>query len=184
MLGINWFRIGAVIALFLGSVYVLLPTILQDDLESRLAAQASGIQTPTAQRVDLDMHFSTEGDAASAATSLKARLDAGGVPVERVQVDEAGNLEVLLGVGADKASRLAMIIRMGRSLYIPAGARHLEESCRRICRCRRGSGSARLSHAGLGFWLVPTDAVCDSTGRSTAVAPGTRSRSATFSTSS
>ena len=53
MEGSSWLRIGTIIAMFVGAIYVLLPTILQEDAETRLARKASTVETVDAGGPDL-----------------------------------------------------------------------------------------------------------------------------------
>jgi len=83
-------RLGTIVALFLGSIYVLLPTILQVDpgLSAQLE-EVEGSRVDTAsvrelRRVPLQI---LSGDPTELAQALKARLDAAGVGVDGVVVE-------------------------------------------------------------------------------------------------
>lgn len=87
----NWFRITAIIALFLGSFYILLPTILQED--PGLAEQAEEVEdrgpgkksVNELRRVRLNV---VEGEPAELAEALKRRLDAADIVIEGVVVED------------------------------------------------------------------------------------------------
>ena len=115
MEGIYWLRISAIAALFLGSVYVLLPTALQGDLEAELEEATSSIEGPNRRNTaDLDVVF--EGSEADGAV-LEARLRLDGVSVDRVS-SEGGLITVTLKPGANKDEvRRVASIPGARSLY-------------------------------------------------------------------
>jgi len=68
--GTSWMRIFAIVALLVGSIYVLLPSILEEDLETRLARKASEVEVPEMQHaVDLDLDLEVrDGDPAALAS--------------------------------------------------------------------------------------------------------------------
>ncbi len=102
MEGITWIRIGTIAALFLGSLYVLLPTALQGDLEARRAAAAASVEAPTnTASADFGVRFDTE-DPEGALPVLRARLKAADVAFESV-FEKDGQVAVTLGAGASKA---------------------------------------------------------------------------------
>lgn len=104
MEGNNWFRLGVVVALFLGAIYVLLPTVLQEDSAERLARQASTVEAPARQQADLDAVFAVrEGDPQQAAAQLQQRFEAAGIPIARV-VAEQDEIRVIVAVGGDTAA--------------------------------------------------------------------------------
>ncbi|TNE89168.1 MAG: protein translocase subunit SecD [Deltaproteobacteria bacterium] len=82
------FRLGAIVALFLGAVYVLLPTFLQADVEAQLAQTAAGVETPVADVAADEVLYKT-ADPAAAAEAISARLDHAGVAVDGVAVKGA-----------------------------------------------------------------------------------------------
>lgn len=103
MEGSNWLRLGAVVAMFVGAIYVLLPTLLQEDLDARLARQASTVEAPARQQADLDLTFAVrEGDPQVLAQQLGQRLAAAGVPTSRVEA-QGSEVHVFLAVGGDPA---------------------------------------------------------------------------------
>lgn len=85
----NALRIGAILALFLGAIYVLLPTLLQAESESALANTAQQVNTPSGAKSDpLDLRLGVKGaPAAEAANALQTRLAYFGVAVREVKVD-------------------------------------------------------------------------------------------------
>lgn len=103
MEGSNWLRLGVVAALFLGAIYVLLPTFLQEDLDARLARQASTVEAPSRQQADLDLTFAVrEGDPQVLAEQLRQRLAVAGVRVARVEA-RGPEVHVFLEVGGHPA---------------------------------------------------------------------------------
>ncbi|MCB9676791.1 MAG: protein translocase subunit SecD [Alphaproteobacteria bacterium] len=111
MEGITWIRLGTIAALFLGSVYVLLPTALQGDLEAQRAAAAAAIETPDSGRKSLEVLFETT-DATAAAPVLRARLKAAGLAIERVRVKDH-MVAVTPGAGTTKESIIAVASHAG-----------------------------------------------------------------------
>jgi preprotein translocase subunit SecD len=105
--GITWIRIVTIVALFLGSLYVLLPTALQGDLEARRAAAAAAVETPTnTSSADLDVRFDTS-DPEGAAPVLRTRLAAAGLKVDSVFAKD-GQVRVTLGAGVSEADVVAL----------------------------------------------------------------------------
>lgn len=85
MEGIYWFRIGAVAALFFGSVWVLLPTALRASAEDRFAEAARGVEAPADLGPSLGVELPvTEGDPIALAGVLETRLRVAGVPFANV----------------------------------------------------------------------------------------------------
>lgn len=83
MEGSQWFRLGVIVALFLGSFYVLLPTLFQVDPAQEAIDQIDG-SGPT---VDFDVEYAllvVEGDAEDVAPALEKRLLANGVGIDGV----------------------------------------------------------------------------------------------------
>ncbi len=115
MEGYTWLRLGTIVALFLGSIYILLPTILQEDLESRNAARAETLETAGMgdddQSVELGVSFEIqEGDADGLAVALSTRLDAAGVATSRVRMeDELLRVSLKSGNDPDDVRRLASL---------------------------------------------------------------------------
>ena len=111
MEGYTWFRLGTIAAMFLGSIYILLPTFLQEDLEARLSAQADGIEAPeTDGGVELSVSFEVEGDGDALAEALSDRLDAAGIATDTVRM-QGELLRVSVTIGADPADarRIAVL---------------------------------------------------------------------------
>ena len=54
------FRFTVIIALILGSIYVLLPTLLQGDVQARLQGQANTIEAPVVTGSTMEMMFSAQ----------------------------------------------------------------------------------------------------------------------------
>ena len=99
MEGFQWIRISTIVALFLGAIYVLLPTILQQDSDELLGDKADSVQT-TQLAPDLKLKFSVEdGNVDDAFSAVEARL-AGHVGVERVQRED-NVIVVVVRVGAE-----------------------------------------------------------------------------------
>lgn len=99
----SWLRKGTILAMFLGSIYILLPTILQEDAASRLERKAGSVEQVDKKGPDLDIRFlPAEGDVEAAAAVLRERLKAAKVPVERVRAAD-GHVVVTLGPGGRKS---------------------------------------------------------------------------------
>jgi preprotein translocase subunit SecD len=112
--------------MFLGSFYVLLPTILQEDAESRLERKANSVEQVETKGPDLDLRFRVaEGQAERASAVLKARLKAADVPLERVRATN-GEVVVSLAPGGRK-SQVRELIRPGQVSIYPVGAVALDE---------------------------------------------------------
>ena len=112
MEGIYWLRLGGIMALFLGSIYVLLPTFLQEDLESRLANAAGQVDTTGEAKPDLSVAFDVTGGRPEAvAEVLETRLDAAGINVAEI-MPGADSLDVKLSLG-DPAAVVRLAARRG-----------------------------------------------------------------------
>jgi preprotein translocase subunit SecD len=83
-------RVGVIAALFLGAIYVLLPTLLQVDpglgaqLEEVEASRTDGTTSRELRRVRLDV---VEGEPAELASALQRRLESLGVGIDGVIVE-------------------------------------------------------------------------------------------------
>ncbi|MFT4628284.1 MAG: preprotein translocase subunit SecD [Myxococcota bacterium] len=130
MEGVYWIRLSAIAAMVLGSLYVLAPTILQDDIETRLGNTAGQVEAPSKAGPDLDVVFDVDagGDSVRAAEVLRGRLAAAGVPTDKVHA-KGGTVVVRVGPGGDKASvrRLAALPGLVRFLLPPAALLPTEE---------------------------------------------------------
>ncbi len=94
-----WIRLGVIGAAVLGSVYFLLPTVLQDT-----TIDTDSIKTaPVAKEPPLQMWYDAADGTADAATAdaVTARLQGAGLPVDRTAVDGA-RLTIYLRPGAIK----------------------------------------------------------------------------------
>jgi preprotein translocase subunit SecD len=118
--GSYWLRISAVLGLVLGSVYVLLPTFVQDSAEDRFANAASGVDVPGAKRTSLDVTLPVgQGDPVALAAVVDARLKAAAVPVAKVESD-ATDVSIKLAAGGDKAAVARLASRAGATtLFAP-----------------------------------------------------------------
>ena len=93
MEGFQWIRIGTIVALFAGAIYILLPTIFQQDSEELLGQKADSVQT-TGVAPDLKLRFTVSNGAVEDALEVvKMRLDTH-EGVERVQQED--NLIVII----------------------------------------------------------------------------------------
>jgi len=109
-----WLRLSGIIALFLGSIYVLLPTVLQEDLETRLANQAGSVETSQGGGPDLDVNFSVAGSTPmDVAPALESRLKAAGIKVMKVAA-EAGEIVVDMAPGTARADVIRLAARKGQ----------------------------------------------------------------------
>ncbi len=83
-------RVGTIAAMVAGSIWVLLPTMLQEEAADRFARSAASVEGPKAAvRADLNVGFD-HPQPAEAAAVIEARLRALDHPVERVATDEKG----------------------------------------------------------------------------------------------
>jgi len=91
----NWFRLGAIAALVLGSIYVLLPSVLGDDSNADidLVSREVGLQEESGS-VSLTV---VQGDRDEVVAAFEQRLEVAGVPFESVQADADDHLVVQLG---------------------------------------------------------------------------------------
>jgi preprotein translocase subunit SecD len=104
--GIYWFRMSAVLALFLGSVWVLLPTALRGSAEERLTQAAAGVEAPGPQSAETELALPVqEGSPSELASVLQRRLEAANVNVDKIE--PAGDtVEVKVSAGTSKESVL------------------------------------------------------------------------------
>ncbi|MBW2255606.1 MAG: hypothetical protein JRI25_13540, partial [Deltaproteobacteria bacterium] len=97
-----WFRLAVILVMFFGSIYILLPTILQEDPQSRFADSAAAVDAPTATDApDFEVNVAFDGDAEHALATLRTRLDAIGLHYSRVTEGEE-HLRVVLAVGSSR----------------------------------------------------------------------------------
>jgi preprotein translocase subunit SecD len=100
--GIYWFRMSAVFALFLGSIWVLLPTALRGSAEERLTQAAAGVEGPGQQGAQTELELPVqEGSAPELVPVLQRRLEVANLQVDRVEaVGQA--VQIKLGAGTSK----------------------------------------------------------------------------------
>ncbi len=99
----TWFRLGAIGAMLVGSLYVLAPTFLQGDIEAQRTAAAAAVEAPeTRSSADLTVVFDTDQPDA-AAVVLEKRLRAAGIRFERVTVDD-GRVVVRMKPGTKRSA--------------------------------------------------------------------------------
>ena len=92
------FRVTGIIALFLGAVWVLLPTWLRADSEELLANSAASVDTPAnGTGSALEVLFETD-DVSTAVGAVKKRLATAGTGVDGVRARD-GRVQVLLQPG-------------------------------------------------------------------------------------
>lgn len=114
MEGIYWFRLGLVGALFLGSFYILAPTVVEviEGDDATLSEAASSVQQSsgtTGAQLSVPLVVS-EGQPAALAATLQRRLELARVSIERV-VEANGGVEVRLRPGADRVQVEALATR-------------------------------------------------------------------------
>ena len=74
----SWLRVGAIAALFFGSIWVLLPTVFRESAESRFQRDAEQIQSTTHTEANLDVTLPvTSGDPVAVSNVVKKRLAVG-----------------------------------------------------------------------------------------------------------
>ena len=114
MEGSYWLRLGAIVALFFGALYVLAPTALQD-------AEVDVADSAVVELEDrLQVWFDTEPEQAQAIADIaEQRLTAMAFGFERVSADRySGRVEVFLAVGSDKRVAEAVVTMPGNvALY-------------------------------------------------------------------
>lgn len=111
MEGSTWVRLVAVFGLVFGALFILLPTLLAEDVTQ---AKVDSVQVAQKTASDPWVELSAGDEADAAATSLRARFAAARAPVERVSV-ERGKVRVWFAAGGTRDRVL--------SLATPAGAR-------------------------------------------------------------
>jgi len=91
----NWLRLGAIAALVLGSIYVLLPTALQQESDAQLEAAKDvvGLEEQSG-RLPLTV---TRGDRDEVIEALRQRIAVADIEVEGVEADGEDHLVVELG---------------------------------------------------------------------------------------
>ncbi len=108
----HWLKLGAILALLLGSLYVLAPTVVEvvEGTESGLVG-AAPTSAPSAS-AQLDVRLDAKGDPAALADALRARLAAAGTPVDRVK-SEGTVVSVALRAGGRPEAVLALAAAPG-----------------------------------------------------------------------
>ncbi len=96
----NWLRILGIVALVVGAIYVLLPTVLIDD-SGDVAAQAANVDVGE-EGPDLTVEYTVSGDPKLAARELTDRLAAAGVGVRRVVPSGDNTVEVTMNAGTGR----------------------------------------------------------------------------------
>lgn len=114
MEGNQWAKLAAIAAMVLGSLFILTPTAIDIAQGPDQASVDNANQKPKKPKgPDTRVLFDAPGgaDAAALAKQLGARIDAAGVPVDRVAVDDQNRVEVLLGAGGrrDVVEPLAVV---------------------------------------------------------------------------
>ncbi len=110
----QWLRITVIVAMVLGSIYVLLPTLFPPDVAGRIA-EAGVVESRKGPRLDVRLPV-VEGDPAALAEAFEAQLEAAAVPLERVRVDGT-EIVVVLAPGGDPAvveAEAALVTEPGR----------------------------------------------------------------------
>ncbi|MEN0061598.1 MAG: protein translocase subunit SecD [Myxococcota bacterium] len=91
----NWLRLGAIAALVLGSIYVLLPAALVDDTDARVESFQNEVGQPeSTKRLPLTV---TAGDAAEVIAAIQTRLGVASVDVASIEADGDEGLVIDLG---------------------------------------------------------------------------------------
>jgi preprotein translocase subunit SecD len=84
--GFRWLRLGSIFALLIGSLYVLLPTILQEDPHAALEETASEVTVTRKGSPEMQLKFSiVEGHSEDLVPAVQKRLGAAGLDIRRVQ---------------------------------------------------------------------------------------------------
>ncbi len=105
----SWLRLSSIVAMVLGSLWILMPTILQESAADRFARSAASVEAPVGNRAaDLDVELTATGDATVSAAIVEARLRALKHPFERVLgVDGGVRVHLAPGGRADVVQRVA-----------------------------------------------------------------------------
>jgi preprotein translocase subunit SecD len=117
--GSYWFRLSVIFALFTGAIYVLLPTILQEDSQSRMQAAADQLDVGQAdKKVKLEIAYDlVRGAPEEHLDVLAARFDSAKIDVDRIVIDD-DQVVVKLKPGTDAAAVRAAVLPVGhRELY-------------------------------------------------------------------
>ncbi len=122
MESMNWLRLGAIAALVLGSIYVLLPTALQDEA-SQIAAfeEHAGLQED-AGRVPLTV---ARGDRDAVLDALVERLSVAGVTVDGIEAEGEADIVVRPGETATDAIT-SLIGPRSQAVLVDLGAFEVE----------------------------------------------------------
>jgi protein-export membrane protein SecD len=105
--GFQWIRVSTIIALFAGALYVLLPTILQQDAEELLGEKAGSVKS-TQTAPDLKLKYAVNGvDVDVALEAVKQRLSTSS-GVERVQRED-NQIVVVVQVGSEPETIAAAV---------------------------------------------------------------------------
>jgi preprotein translocase subunit SecD len=111
-----WVRLGAIAAMTVASIYILLPTVVRviDGPEAELVTKAGKADKPKKLPPDLKIEFEAlDVDAAKAAvSSVERRLRVAGVPVENVFANQR-DLVVKLAPGGTRDATQAAVDPMG-----------------------------------------------------------------------
>ena len=121
MEGTNWFRLSVIFAMFLGAIYVLLPTILQEDAQSRFAESAQNIDSFGEQKkAVLEVEFTVDqDDTEPIADILRERYALANVKIDRV-VAQKGSIVVKMRPSTIRADVVDLATMLGhRVLYNP-----------------------------------------------------------------
>ncbi|MEO0601400.1 MAG: hypothetical protein AAF211_08195, partial [Myxococcota bacterium] len=102
----NWLRLGAIAALVLGSIYVLLPTALQDESDAQVAAfqERAGLEEQTGQ-LPLTV---TRGNRDEVLAALVQRLKVAGVTVDGI--DAEGDDDIIIEPGETPTDAITGLI--------------------------------------------------------------------------
>ncbi len=92
-------RLAVIFTLVVGSIYILLPTFLQDDAQARFAADAAALEGPEAGLV---VPVTFEGDRDAAQEELTRRLDNARINYVAILPGEEGVFQVTLAAGVSE----------------------------------------------------------------------------------
>ncbi|MBT3219573.1 MAG: protein translocase subunit SecD, partial [Proteobacteria bacterium] len=121
MEGTNWFRLSLILAMFFGAIYILLPTILQEDAQSRFAQSAQEVGgVGELKKAVLELEFLVDqDDTEPIAEILRQRYELANVKLDRV-VAEKGRIVVKMRPATERSDVVNLAVRMGkRVLYNP-----------------------------------------------------------------
>ena len=104
----NWLRVGAIGALFLAAVYVLVPSFVLTGTSAELAEKTAAVDTSGSGKAKLDLHFTVDGPTANGAVAIEKHLAAQGVNIDIVEATPT-EVVVTMAIGTTKDQVVAAL---------------------------------------------------------------------------